>query len=72
MTSLELFTGNGKSNPAVRQRTVLDWGTKESVKDKFDPSVIHQPTYHMRDQPVEQFYKESNLELSNLRSNDQL
>lgn len=56
----------------ISNRPSTDWGTGELQTDKFDPTYIKAPTYLLKNQPINQVYRESNLELSNVRSNDQL
>lgn len=67
MTSMEFFNHEKISN-----RPAVDWGTLDAQKEKVDPTIIKTPTYLLKNQPTNQVYRESNLELSNVRVNDQL
>lgn len=67
MTSMEFYNHEKISN-----RPAVDWGTLDAQKEKVDPTFIKAPTYLLKNQPTNQVYRESNLELSNVRMNDQL
>lgn len=68
MTSLELY----KHDKILNNNPPIDWGTLEARNEKIDPTVIKGPTYLLQNQPTTQYYRENNLELSNVRVNDQL
>lgn len=67
MTSMEFF-----NHEKIVNKPATDWGTGELQSEKFDPTYIKAPTYLLKNQPINQVYRESNFELSNVRSNDQL
>ncbi|CAF0732237.1 unnamed protein product [Brachionus calyciflorus] len=67
MTSLQFF-----DHSSIESRPAVDWGTLDLQSEKFDPTIIKAPTFILKNQPITQFYRESNIELSNVRTNDQL
>jgi hypothetical protein len=67
MNSLQFF-----KHSSVPQRPAVDWGTGKPQEEKFNQGLIYAPTYLLNNQPTTQYYRENNLELSNLRDNDQL
>lgn len=56
----------------AQNQPVIDWGTLDLRHEKVDPTVYKAPTYLLKNQPISQVYRENNLELSNVRVNDQL
>ena len=68
MTSMEFFS----HEKIAQNQPVVDWGTLDLRHEKIDSSVIKGPTYLLKNQPINQMYRENNLELSNVRVNDQL
>lgn len=66
MTSLQLFPKVNHVPPIPKE-----WGTGQ-YKEEVDIFVPKAPTWHQSGKPIEQFYKLTQLKLSNIRSNDEL